>query len=320
MAAKKSDVDAEIERLYRGPLEAFTSARNELAKQLRKEGGKEDAERVRTLPKPTPSSWAVNVLFERESERMEGLLAAGKRARAGQKAAVSGKGPEALRESLGELRRLIDELRRRGAALLAESGRAVSRDLIERIGTDLQALALSPDAAETASRRWLDRDLDPPGFEVLAGLQLAGAPVVDLAARRAEREAKEEKKKTPEPPPARRLHAVPAMAAKKPLSRNAIKEDEERQRQEAAEAARREREEERLRRRIEVAEEKAERARNEAESLNEEAEAAEKTAAEARRRAEAAEQAANRARDKADRAAERLGRAEDEVKEAKGGG
>lgn len=314
MAAKKTDVDAGIERLYRGPLEAFTSSRNELAKQLRKEGGKEEAERVRTLPKPTPSAWAVNVLFEREGERMEGLLAAGKRARAGQKAAVAGKGAEALRESLGELRRLIDELRRRGAAILAESGRAVSRDLIERIGTDLQALALSPDAAGTAARGWLDRDLDPPGFEVLAGLQLAGAPVADLAARRAEREAKEETKAA-EPAPARRLHAVPA--AKKPGHATA-RETEERKRQEAAETARREREEERLRRRIEVAEEKAERARAEAKSLNEEAETAEKAAAEARRRAEAAEQAANRARDKAGRAAERLARAEEEVQEAKG--
>ncbi|HEY0554970.1 MAG TPA: hypothetical protein VGG20_11935 [Thermoanaerobaculia bacterium] len=318
MAAKKTDVDAEIERLYRGPLEAFTSARNELAKQLRKEGGKEEAERVRVLPKPTPSAWAVNVLFEREGERMEGLLAAGKRARAGQKAAVSGKGAEALREGLGELRRLIDELRRRGAAILAEAGRAVSRDLIERIGTDLQALALSPDAAETAARGWLDRDLDPPGFEVLAGLQLAGSPVVDLAARRAEREAKEDKKAA-EPSPARRLHAVPnAVPAPKKPGHATAREDEERKRQEAAETARREREEELRRRRIEVAEEKAERARTEAKSLNEEAEAAEKAAAEAGRRAEAAEQAANRARDKAGRAAERLARAEAEVQEAKG--
>jgi hypothetical protein len=311
MAAKKSALDAEIERLYRGPLDAFTSARNDLVKQLRKSGGKEDAERVRTLAKPTPSAWAVNVLFERETEKMEGLLAAGERAREGQRKAVSGKGVEALRESLGEVRALIDELRRRGSAILAESGRAVSRDVIERIGTDLQALALNPDAAEEVSRHWLDHDLDPPGFEVLAGLQLAGAPVVDLAARRAEREERDEKKA-----PERKLHMVPA--PKKPAKETALA-DEARQRQETVERARREREEERTRRRIEVAEEKAERARKEAESLRGEAETAEKAASEARRHAEAADQAAGRAREKADRAAERLARAEAEVKEAKGG-
>jgi hypothetical protein len=301
MVSKKTDLDAGIERLYRGPLDAFTSARNDLVKQLRKLGGKEgkeDAERVRVLSKPTPSAWAVNVLFERESERMGALLAAGERARAGQREAVSGRGVEALRASLGEVRGLIDELRRRGAALLAESGRAVSRTVIERIGTDLQALALSPDAEAAASRHWLDQDLDPPGFEVLAGLQLAGASVVDLAARRAEREERK------------------APAPKKP-AREVSKDDEGRERRKAVERAHHEREEERRRRRIEVAEEKAGRAREEAESLRAEADTAEASAAEARRRAEAAELTANRARDKADRAAERLVRAETEVKEAK---
>src|SRR5882757_9957683 len=128
MAAKQADLDRDIERLYRGPLEEFTAARNDLVKRLRKLGGKEEAERVRVLPKPTPSSWAVNVLFDREGERMDALLAAGMRARAGQREAVSGRGGEALRESLGELRRLTDELRRRGSAILAEAGRAVSRE------------------------------------------------------------------------------------------------------------------------------------------------------------------------------------------------
>jgi len=311
MAAKKNDLDAELQRLYSGPLDAFTAARNDLAKQLRKLGHGPDANQVKTLAKPTPSAWAVNLLFDRERERMDELLAAGKRARAGQREAVSGRGPEALRESLGAVRRLIDELRRRAAAFLAESGRTVSRTMIERIGTDLQALALSPAVAEEASRRWLDRDLDPPGFEVLAGLQLAGAPVVDMAARRAQREAKApEKREAPRPRP-----APPLPKPKGETER----EKKERERRDAAEQARQEREAERIRRRVEVAEEKVERARNEADSLREQVEAAEKAAAEARRRAEAAELAVNRVRGQADRAAERLARAEDELKEAKEG-
>ncbi|HEY0512757.1 MAG TPA: alanine-zipper protein [Thermoanaerobaculia bacterium] len=314
MAPKKTDLDVEIERLYRGPLDAFTSARNDLAKQLRKLGSKQDADTVRVLAKPTPSAWAVNLLFDREGEKMDTLLAAGKRARAGQREAVSGRGAEALRESLGALRRLVDELRRRAAALLAESGRSVSRTLIERIGTDLQALALSPAAAGEASRGWLDRDLDPPGFEVLAGLQLAGAPVADLAARRAQREEKREPARKPSPAPKPGTVHPPRKTVQ-----DTAREEKERQRQEAIERGRREREEERVRRRVEVAEEKVERARNEADSLDEEAGKAETAASDARRRAEAAELAAQKARERADRAAERLARAEDELKEAKAG-
>jgi hypothetical protein len=315
MAAKKNDLDDELARLYRGPLEGFTAARNELAKQLRKLGQGEDADRVKSLAKPTPSAWAVNVLFDRDREKMDALLVAGKRARTAQQQAVSGRGAEALREGLGTVRRLIDELRRLGVGILAEAGRGASRAIMERIGTDLQALALSPAAAEEASRRWLDRDLDPPGFEVLAGLQLAGAPVVDIAARRAQREEKRAPAKKAPPPPPEPRKAHPS----KPKGETE-RERKEREHREAAERARQEREAERIRRLVEVAEAKLERARNEANTLREVAEAAEKTASDVRRRAEAAELAADRAREKADRAAERVERAEEEVKAAREGG
>src|SRR5436309_47506 len=77
MAAKKNDLDDELARLYRGPLEGFTAARNDFAKQLRKLGKDADADRVKSLAKPTPSAWAVNVLFDRDREKMDALLVAG---------------------------------------------------------------------------------------------------------------------------------------------------------------------------------------------------------------------------------------------------
>ena len=302
MAAQRKDLDVELARLYRGPQGEFTKARNDLAKQLRKLGKPKEAEYVRTLAKPTPSAWAVNQLFEREPARMDTLLAAGKRARAGQREAVSGRGAAALRESLQAARGVMDDLRRRAGEILRESGGSASRAILDRIATDLQALAFSPAAAEAADRRWLSRDLDPPGFEVLAGLQLAGAPVVDLEARKAKQAERRETKQ-----PAREAEGK-------------AREERESQRQEAAERARREREEERIRRRLEVAQEKVSRARGEAEEERQHAEKAEKTAAEARRQVDAAEVAARRAREKADRAAERLARAQEELQEARGGG
>jgi DNA polymerase III gamma/tau subunit len=299
-AKKKTDLDDEIARLYRRPPGEFIAARNELAKQIGKGAGKAEADKVRAYPKPTPSAWAVSALFEHEGERMDALLAAGERARAGQKEAVAGRGAESLRAGLDTVRKLVEELRRRGAARLKEAGVALSKTTSERLATNLQALALSPAAEAEAARRWLDRDLDPPGFEVLAGLQLAGSPVVDFAARKAQREAKKEEK----PQPERKLHAVPKPA----------RDEEERQRREAAERAQAEREAERRRRRIAVAEEKLERARKEAAAAKEEMAQARKEAAEARRRAEAAEAAADRAEEKAERAADRLAHAEDELK------
>ncbi len=310
MAPRKTGLDAEIRDLYRGPLDEFTAARNALAARLKKEKQADDAAEVKSLPKPTPSAWGVNLLFEREAEKMAELLAAGKQARTAQHKAVSGRGAESLRDTIRDARRLADELRWDAAHILSEQGRSPSRTIVDRIAANLQALAFSPSAAEEAARGWLDRDLDPPGFEVLAGLQLAGAPVVDMEARRKERE--EEKKPAPARP-----KVVPLPKKADHDTRKAEKEKEERRKQEAAEEARREREAERIRRRVAVAEEKLERARAEADPLREETERAEAALAEARRRVEEAEKAAARVRDRYERAAERLAHAEAALREAR---
>jgi hypothetical protein len=306
---KANGLNAEIKALYRLPLEEFTPARNALAARLRKEKRAEDAAQVKPLPKPTPSAWAVNVLFEREAGKMDALLGAGKRARAAQREAVAGRGAEPLREAIRSARGLADELRWDAARILTERGSPPSRALVERIAANLQALAFSPNAAEEASRGWLDRDLDPPGFEVLAGLQLAGAPVADISARKRPEPRREEKpeEKTEEKP--RKVLPMP----KRP-SREEAQAAEEERRREAAERARQEKEAERLRRRIAVAEEKAGRARAEADPLRQEAERLESEAADLRRKTEEAEHAAAKARERADRAGEREARAAEELR------
>lgn len=326
MASPKTGLNAEIRDLYRLPPEEFTAARNALSTRLRKEKRADDAAEVKSLPKPTPSAWAVNALFEHQGQKMDALLAAGKRARAAQREAVSGRGAESLREAIRLARGLADELRWEAAQILSQHGRAPSRTLVERIAANLQAIAFSPAAAEEASRGWLSRDLDPPGFEVLAGLQVASAPVVDLASRRQAEKAKpaptpkeEEEQRAPDSRKAARRKKVLPMPWHP--SRDEIREKaraaEEERRREAAEQARQEKEAERQRRRIAVAEEKVERARSEADPLREEAERLESEAAEARRTAEKAEQTAAKARERADRAVERLAQVQEELRQVR---
>ena len=318
MASSKSELNAEIRDLYRLPPEEFTVARNELSTRLRKEKRTEDASEVKALPKPTPSAWAVNALFEHQGQKMDALLAAGKRARAAQREAVSGRGAESLREAIRLARGLADELRWEAAQILSQHGRAPNRTLVERIAANLQAIAFSPAAAEEASRGWLSRDLDPPGFEVLAGLQVAASPVVDLASRRPSPEPRREarEKKEERAPAPRKKKVLPMPRRPSPDEEKAQAAEEERRR-EAAEQARKEKEAERQRRRIAVAEEKVERARAEADPLREEAERLESEAAEARRTADKAEQAAAKARERADRAVERLTEAQEELRRTK---
>lgn len=321
--ASKTGLNADLRDLYRLPPEEFTAARNALASRLGKEKRKDEAAEVKALPKPTPSAWAVNALFERQEQKMDALIAAGKAARTAQRQAVAGKGAESLREAIKLARGLADELRWDAAQILSEGGRPPSRDLVERIAANLQAIAFSPVAADQVARGWLDRDLDPPGFEVLAGLQVAASPVVDIASRRPApepqlKEKRETKKseETEERTPARRKKKVlPMPRPPAPDAREIAREAEEAKRLEAAEQARREKEAEVQRRRIAVAEEKVERARAEADPLREEADRLAAEAAETKRAAERAEHAAAKALEKADRAAERLAAAEEALKQ-----
>jgi hypothetical protein len=167
--------DLELARLYALPLADFTAERNALAARLRKAGKRQEAAEVQGLRKPAASTWAINQLLGREADKIEALLAAGERARTAQRQSLAGRasGTAALREALQEVRSLLEELRGRAAAFLSEAGHAAGTAVVDRLASTLQALAFDRAAAAAVERGWLTEDLEPPGFEVLAGLQLA---------------------------------------------------------------------------------------------------------------------------------------------------
>jgi DNA repair exonuclease SbcCD ATPase subunit len=307
-ASSSSPLDSELKRLYTLPLGEFTPERNALAKRLQKEGDREAADQVKALPKASVSAWAVNQLFAREADRMKALLAAGERARSALQHTLTVGDAEVLREALQEERERRDDLRHRAAAILSEDLRAASQAILDRVAVNLDALALSPAAAEEAARGWLSHDLEPPGFEVLSGLQLlAGRPdrrglrlVPTPPSARPAPEKKPAEKPGPVP---RRDRATDKLAA-------------EVERKRKAEEAARERQETRLRERVERAQEKVDRLAAEADTLHREAERAEREAAEAERAVQEATRSAALARGDADRVRQRAERAAADVTRA----
>lgn len=311
---KRNPLDEEIGGLYALPLEEFIGGRNALAAKLKKEKDAAGAEEVKGLRKPTPSAWAVNQLFQRERERMDELMEAGEKARAALHEAITSGGAESLREAIQGARGLIEDLRQRAADFLSADGRPATQAMSDRIGTNLQSLTFSPAAAEAAERGWIETDLDPPGFEVLAGLQVAaGGGARSSAARPAPRPVKP-KKKAAKP---ERVSPLPKdEEAKAPAKTKQEREEERlrewREREEARQRAQQEREEQKLRERLAAAEEEADRTASEASGLQEEATRAARAATEARR-------AAEKAQERADKAAEALRRAREALDEAQRG-
>ena len=294
MPPRAPKIDDEVRDLYQGPFGEFTAGRQALAKRLRQAGDARAAE-VAGLPKPPLSAWAVNQLFAHEPKTVAALVGAGERARAAQRKVVAKGDPAALRQAIEAARAEVERLTARGAAILTEAERAPGEAIVERLRTNLEALAFNPATAPVAARGWLDEDLEPPGFEVLAGLQLAAAGGRPAAVAAGKRKA-----------------AAPAPAAKAPAAkgtgrqatvhgfeegRRAAVARRERAAQEDTERRERAREAVERRERIEQAKAELRRAEAEADARRRESERADRAAEEARSRLERSREAATRARE-----------------------
>jgi hypothetical protein len=151
------------------PLAEFTPARNALATTLKKSGDTDQAERVKALPKPPLSAWVANQLYWRYRQAFDRLLAAGNQFRTAQTAQLAGKSVD-LRAPLEARREALSALTKHASDVLRESNHPPSPDTMRRILTTLEALATYGEPVEVAPAGRLTKDVDPPGFEVLAAL------------------------------------------------------------------------------------------------------------------------------------------------------
>jgi hypothetical protein len=176
------------EELFGLPGAEFVAARDASARALAKEGRREDAAAIRALRRPTRSAELLNMLARTEPKAVKALTDAGDALRtaleAGKRAGVD----EARQEVSAAVDGLLGAARREGA----------SEQVLAEVATSLQAAAGAVDSGEQLREGCLERALDPPGFEALAGLTLPQAsrpepqepqPVkTSVAERAAERE------------------------------------------------------------------------------------------------------------------------------------
>jgi hypothetical protein len=157
-------LEEELDRLYALPLNEFTAARDELAKRLRAEGERDLADDVKALRKPSVAVWIVNQLAREREMDIKRLLKAGE---ALGKAQASAKGfAEARSDEQHALERLASAAREAGAGPQA-ADRAIQT---------LRAASLTDEGRDLLKRGRLTEELEPPGFEALAGLPAPKRP------------------------------------------------------------------------------------------------------------------------------------------------
>jgi hypothetical protein len=162
-------LDAEIDRLYQLPLEAFTPERNALAKRAGADGA-----RIKALVKPPIAAWAVNQLFWKQGNVWNALIAASENARKAHRAVLAGKAGDV--RAAGKVHdEAVEAAVKATLAVLEQAGHPATDATRHAIATTLRALP-----GEEAPGR-LTRALQPAGFEMLSGFTVAagsgrGAP------------------------------------------------------------------------------------------------------------------------------------------------
>jgi hypothetical protein len=240
---------SEIDRLYRLPLADFTAARNALAKT----GGAD----VRQVAKPTLPAWAVNQLYWRDRKTYNALVAAADAQRRTHHAVLAGRKGD-LRAAGKAHDAAVEAALKATLAIVTADGHPVTDATRTGILTTLRALP----GDEPAGR--LTQTLQPGGFEMLAGLTIAGARKTQSKAPLARRGKAGMATPKPDPKAVARARAQVDDAARK------VRQAEQAARREEFEAARASREAEKAERVAAEARDASEAARE----LLEEAEAA----------------------------------------------
>ena len=155
--------DAHIDRLYGLPLDEFTAARNEAAKELRESGDRDAADTVKSLRKPSAAAWALNRAARERPGELKAFLEAATRLADAQQALLESGDRDALNEALEDERAAAAALA--GAAEELGGGAASLRD---RVDATLRAALTDEDVRARLEAGRLVEDHEASGFGALA--------------------------------------------------------------------------------------------------------------------------------------------------------
>ena len=172
------DLEAEIDRLYAGPLDEFVTERDKLARSLNRSGEREAGARIKALRKPTVGAWALNQAVRRRRTETEALLATGERMREAHEDLLAGGDASVLRETMQQERSLTSAIADCAEAIASETGKS-GPALRDRVRSTLHAAAVDQEAREELAAGRFVRERDAVGL----GSFGAGGPAEAAPAR-----------------------------------------------------------------------------------------------------------------------------------------
>jgi hypothetical protein len=149
-----------LDELYREHPDEFVAGRNELAKEVRRAGDADEADRIKKLRRPSAAAWLIN----RTALSSPGALREFADA-TGRLTDAQGRALEGDEDAVAEWRAAAAEQREANAAvvetaagLARESGHSVNPRVLELVGETLQAAAGDADVRDRVMRGRLERE------------------------------------------------------------------------------------------------------------------------------------------------------------------
>src|SRR3954471_21962939 len=227
----------DADELYGLPLEQFVPERDALAKRLRAEKRRAEADEIKALRKPSVAAWAVNQAVRSQPRAARALWEAGDALIAAQEDLLAGRGDAAALRAAAEAERAaLDELAGAARGLLTGHGGDLAEGTIERVRETLHAAAIEPGAREDVAAGRATREQAHSGLGAF-GEVAARAPAPSRGKKTAAKPAAEAKTKPAAAPKKAPKRDDDAAARRKAAEEErAQREAEERERRDAARA------------------------------------------------------------------------------------
>ena len=164
MAAKRTSTEERLDELYRDHPEGFVARRNQLAKAMRAEGDREEADRIKTLRRPSVAAWLINRTALSSPEPLSEFAAASRGLEEAQTRALEGDD-----DAVADWRAAATREREANAAvvdaaagLARDSGHSVNQRALELVGETLRAAAGDADLRDRVMRGRVEREQSAP--------------------------------------------------------------------------------------------------------------------------------------------------------------
>jgi hypothetical protein len=181
------DAPQDAEKLYAVEPDRFVAERQALAKKLRDEGRKDEAEAVAALRKPSAVVFAANRAARDRPKAARAAADAAVRLRDAQAAGDT----DAFGKALGELDQSLDLLAEVALAHVAPAGKTPTDAMRRRVRELLRSAVAEDDAREALARGALAEELETPGFSAYTGMAVAARPKPRGGSAKAPEPAKE---------------------------------------------------------------------------------------------------------------------------------